>query len=212
MKKMFLAYTTLIITFFSAYVFAAIVDLGEHGATFEILEKDLLKVLQQKMSSGEGQQLLAQLDENLMKEKINGPQPKAVPHITLAKDDREFYVDPSLELSTDLSDHKGQVFYKAGEKVNPLSMITLSKGYIFIDGDKKSHIEFAKNVCNQKHMFIILVKGNIQQIQKENPSLHIFFDQDGVMCHRFQITKVPSVMEQDGLKLKVTEHRLGALS
>lgn len=86
--------------------------------------------------------------------------------------------------------------------------MTLSKGYVFIDGDNLRHQEFAQNLNQNKSMMIILVKGNPLKMMKENGDVKVFFDQEGFMCKRFKISKIPSTVEQEGLMLRVSEHKL----
>lgn len=182
-------------------------DLGIFGSTFEIQEKDIREVLNEKLHSESGQKLLQDLMQGL-KDKGQNPTFKEPENISNAIENNSFLVDPSITLTSDFKDHQGIVFYKAGTLLNPLHHITLSKGYVFIDGDNLKHQEFAQNLNQNKSMMIILVKGNPLKMMKENPHVKVFFDQEGFMCRRFQISRIPSTVEQEGLMLRVTEHKL----
>ncbi len=186
-------------------------DLGTYGSTFDIQEKDIREVLAEKMQSETGQKLLQDLLQSL-KEKSQNPAFKVQKNISNAIENNSFLIDPSITLTTDFKDPHGVVFYKSGTPLNPLHHMTLSKGYVFVDGDNPKHIEFAQNINqtnpSNKPMMIILVKGNPLKMIKDNPNMKVFFDQEGFMCKRFKISKIPATVEQEGLMLRVREHKL----
>ena len=191
---------------------AKVYDLGTYGTTFPIQEKNLIFVLKEKMESKEGVEKLSLFEKEFLSLQQGKKLPNSISSIQYAQEERHMWRDPSVQLSMDLKDHLGNIFYKAGEKVNPLNHMTLSKGYIFIDGELKEHLLFARKVACQKPMMIILVKGDPLKLMRENPGLRLYFDQDGIMCTRFQITRFPSTLEQEGKMLHLIEHKVGSTS
>ncbi len=194
-----------IFLFWVSHVCAEFKDLGVFGTTFPILEKNIIHVLKSKMQSEQGKELLAQL-ENKRKKIIQEEHylPKAVEGLMPTTVHNSYLFDPAISLSNDVSDHQGTRFYKAGDSLNPLELMTLSKDYVFIDGDRPKQVEWALQKQRQANTFIVLVKGDPLKIIKEH-QINIFFDQEGAMTHRFQLTHVPCVMQQEGKWLRITE-------
>jgi conjugal transfer pilus assembly protein TraW len=81
----------------------------------------------------------------------------------------------------------------------------LREGLIFIDGDDEKQVQFALKVRTQKEkkLKIVLVKGMPLKLQKQN-KVWIYFDQGGVITRQFGINQIPALVEQDGLKLKIS--------
>jgi len=116
-------------------------DLGVFGETFEIMEKDLLEHIKARLFQMRQDGSL-EFESNKIKEKIlsNVKTPQAVSGIKHAETERIFKYDPTIELTQDLSDHKGQVFARKGDRFNPLETMTLSKPLLFIVVDDKKQI------------------------------------------------------------------------
>ncbi len=182
-----------------------ITDLGTFGTVFPIKENHIISVLKAKMQSDEGKQLLAGMDEKI--KRIRNDRhvvPAPVGGVMPSPQHNSFLFDPSLSLKQDLTDHQGVRFYKAGDRVNPLDSMTLSKRYVFIDGDKPGQIEWAKRMQAEQNTLIILVKGDPVTVMR-NHAITVFFDQEGAMVNRFQLKHVPCSMHQEGKWLRITE-------
>jgi conjugal transfer pilus assembly protein TraW len=161
--------------------------------------------MQEKLASPKGQQLLRDFETRLKKageEKHYVPAPVAT--ITPTLEHRSYLFNPSVSLSQDLFDHNQVRFYKAGDSVNPLDSLTLSKEYLFIDGDKPLQVEWAKRTQNHKRIAIILVKGDPMRLMYRQ-NIKVFFDQEGAMTSRFQLSHVPCSLAQEGKMLRITE-------
>jgi conjugal transfer pilus assembly protein TraW len=180
-------------------------DLGVVGAVFPIKERNIMTVIQEKLASPEGKKLLSNFEKHLkqisethlyvpMPNKTLSPTPKH----------RSYLFNPSISLDKDLFDHKGTRFYQAGTKVNPLDHITLSKDYLFIDGDRPVQVAWARHYKASKNVMIILVKGDPLQVMRDH-GIQVFFDQKEAMAARFQLTHVPCSMTQEGRHLRMTE-------
>lgn len=185
-------------------------DLGIYGATYPIAEQDFLEFLQgrlaEMMRNGEWQKIQNEFKSNVAK---HAERPTPLTQITKATQARSWVYDPSITVPYDLRDHNGNVFAKAGTVANPLQFIALQKAFLFIDGDDKKQIEWAKKVDSTLlgKTKIILVSGSILLIEKLF-SKPIYFDQQGRLVQRFSIEHVPAMIQQDGLKLKVAEYAL----
>jgi len=187
-------------------------DLGTFGTVFTIHEKHIIEVLKEKIQSDEGKQLLRTIDEQVEKIRAQGHVvPTPVGNITPSPENNSFLFDPSMALTQDLWDHQWVRFYKAGDRVNPLDFMTLSKRYVFIDGERKDQIAWAKRMQEEKNTVIILLKGDPLTVMHDQ-DMTVFFDQEGVMTHRFQLKHVPCMMSQEGKRLRIAEWTEEALS
>ena len=185
--------------------YKSVKDLGTVGAVFPITERHIIDVLKEKLQSEQGRALLQDFEKKLKNVVADETyRPKSVLAITPTPEHTSYLFNPAVSFSQDVSDHKGTRFYKAGEAVNPLDHITLSKDYLFIDGDRPRQIEWAKGYQQQKKAMIILVKGNPFAVMKEH-DLQVFFDQEGAMVQRFKLRHVPCSMKQEGKSLRITE-------
>ena len=119
---------------------------------------------------------------------------------------RIHYHDPSYVVPEDIYDHKGNLLYKAGYKVNPLNQVPLREKLIFINGDNGEQVKYAlkKRKEYQGLAKIILTKGTPLEIQRKE-KVWMYFDQQGVLTTKLGIKAVPALVEQSGLRLKVTE-------
>lgn len=180
-------------------------DLGVFGTTFPVLEKNIITVLKEKMTSEIGRKLLGLLEEKQRKiadEKYYVP--KAIQGLTPTVVHTSYLFDPTISLPHDMSDHQGKIFYKAGAPLNPFDHMSLSKRYVFIDGDRSQQVAWAKKLKEHQNMMIILVNGDPLKLMKEH-EIEVFFDQEGAMVQRFQLRHIPCVMAQEGTLLRITE-------
>lgn len=178
-------------------------DCGVEGHTFPIQEPDFLKQIEDKLES---------IDKNgeleiLQKKALNKAQnfirrPQSVHGITHTHSPRIFVYDPSVTVPYDLKDHHGRVFHKAGTRVNPLTMKSLSTPLVFIDGDDLKQVQWALTAHAQAK--IVLIKGSPFELMElyERP---FYFDQQGVLVKKLGIKQVPAVVKQSGLALEISE-------
>jgi conjugal transfer pilus assembly protein TraW len=181
---------------------------GTYGHVFEIAEEDLLDVMERRLRhlhhKGSVKQLQKEFSQKTL-EKLKRPQP--VSGLLKTPEERTWTFDPSITLAKNLSDHKGRRFYKAGDKVNPLSLRSLSKTLLFLDGDDPDQVAWAQGQeKGHKRVLWILVKGSPFLLFQENRS--VFFDQMGVLVKKLGISHVPASVIQEGKHLRITEHVL----
>lgn len=180
-------------------------DFGIEGHTYKIIEEDMLKVIEQRLSKVDLEQLNNKMTE---KAKAYIERPTAVSGITRVKETREFFYDPTYILEEDIKDHRGIIIHHKGTKVNPLNSVPLREALIFIDGDDQSQVELALSLRakQQGKAKIILVKGSPLQLQRNHrkDKIWFYFDQSGYLTKKFGINQVPALVTQEGLALKVT--------
>ena len=108
-------------------------------------------------------------------------------------------------MSKDLKDHKGVVFHRKNDKVNPLHYLKMTKPFLLIDGDDADHLTWALRMLKKYPLGkIILVKGAPLQIWREI-GLTIYFDQLGNITKKLGIKQVPALVTQSGDALLIQE-------
>ena len=178
-------------------------DFGVKGHRWEIAETDILEYIEKKLKAVDVKQLQEEMIKKT-KERVERPEP--VLGIKTALLQRMYYFDPSYVVPEDIYDHKGNLLYKAGYKVNPLDQVPLRERLIFINGDNKEQVKhaLAKRKEYQGLAKIILTSGKPLEIQRTN-KVWIYFDQQGVLTSKLGIKAVPAIVEQAGLKLRIIE-------
>ena len=182
------------------------VDYGVLGEVFDIQEQDLIEVIMQKLHTlQENGQLETYQHQIQAKVKESIERPRPIKDVVHTKTPRAYTFDPSIVVSKDLKDQNGNVFYKNGTKVNPLTIRPMTKPLLLIDGDETNHLTWALKMLKTYPLAkIIFVKGAPLKIMKEI-GLTIYFDQQGVICKKFGIKQVPALITQKDDQLLIQE-------
>lgn len=174
-------------------------NLGTHGTTFEIQERSLLTVIQDRLkqleSTGKIESLQTELQQQMAK-RVNRPLP--VSNIAKATRYQTRLYDPSFVVSEDIKDHQGKVIAKKGDSYNPLDKMSFGVPLTFIDGDDKEQVQWALS----REAKIVLIKGAPLELRKDHKR-EFYFDQGGVLCDKFGITEIPARVSQHQKKLLV---------
>jgi conjugal transfer pilus assembly protein TraW len=178
-------------------------DFGVEGHTYEIQEQDILEYIESKLRTLDLEKIKSEAKERV-KKSVNRPKP--VDNISDAKEDREYFYDPTFILEETLFDHLGRVIHPAGTRINPLERIPLREVLIFINGDNEKQVKFAitEHTKRDKKAKIILIKGSPIELQRKH-KIWIYFDQEGILTGKFGIAQVPAVVSQEGKRLKINE-------
>jgi len=182
-------------------------DYGIAGNTYEIREKNFLQEIQEKLQEAKRNGKLAKFQESVKKKIENDVKnPRPVSGISKAVIAREWIFDPSTSFPHDMRDQKGEVFYKAHTRVNPLDYTSLSKVIIFIDGSDEKQVKWAlsQRKLLKKPTKIILVAGPIDELMQKN-NVRLYFDQNGIQTSKLNIKAVPAIVEQAGKMLRIRE-------
>ena len=186
-------------------------DLGVVGPTYAISEPDLLQHIRSKlqalMDSGDWARLQSQAQERL---KRAVREPTAVP-LARTRTPRSFTFDPSTTLDRNLTDPKGQLIHAAGTRLNPLSVVSLSKRLVFFDGRDAQQTQWVERLIREGgsttppvRWLAIATNGAPAELMKrwQHP---VYFDQQGRLTRRLGITQVPALVRQEGLRLRIDE-------
>lgn len=181
-------------------------DLGTFGEMFPIAETNLVEAIQSKLAKLEQDGSLKNYQAQVQsKVEAKLKRPTAVSGVVHTKKPKTFTFDPSITVTADLKDHKGNVFHKKGEVVNPLHYRSMTKPLVFIDGYELKHIEWALKVLKKYPMAkVILVKGEPLKLMDEL-GIAIYFDQFGKLTQKLGIGQVPALVTQDNNLLKIEE-------
>ena len=178
-------------------------DFGVAGHSWPIIEQDMVAYIKERLEQLKADGTIDAKNEELKQKTINYVnQPYPVQGVGYANKTRTWLYDPTLTVQKDIYDGDGRVFIKRGTTVNPLQHMPMTKTLVFVDGDKKSHIRFARSLPGD--VKIILIKGRPIDLMKKI-KVPVFFDQKGDLIKRFSIKNVPATVKQEGLYLKVME-------
>ena len=174
-------------------------DLGIHGKLYEIKEEDMLSYVKRKAGEIDLQALRESMEKKI--EESYAEHSLVSLDVPSATEERVRYVDPSVVVRNPLYDHTGKMISPAGI-VNPLDHISLSKSIIVLREDQLKRA-LKKISGNGEKPILILTDGDIQRAS--SLAGQIVYKASPFMLRRFQIKKVPSLIEQQGRKLKVKE-------
>ena len=198
----------------AAFLFAATLaalpvsakDLGVRGATWPVAEPDLLEEIEARLVEMQRSGELAQLEQEARdraRRKLEEPDP--VPGIAPARELRSRLFDPSIAVARDIRTPDGVLIAAAGARVNPLERLPLTRDLVFVDGRRPAEIAWA--LAHERPVKIVLLAGRPLDLMRTHRR-PFFFDAAGRLAERFAIAATPSLVEQAGTWLRITEFRL----
>jgi conjugal transfer pilus assembly protein TraW len=186
-------------------------SLGVIGPTYKIQEEDLMVVMQrlgkEYESSGQMERDHQAAIEQVRKTIENPP---ALEGITNTETPRSFFYDPTYVVPKNIVDHKGNVIYPAGYTFNPLDIRPLTKQWLFFDARDERQVDYAKKLFAQKGEFkimLILTAGSYMEFMRKTKMI-VYYDQYGVMTKKLGVTHVPSLVSQEGRRIRIDEIKL----
>jgi len=178
-------------------------DLGVRGATWAIAEPDLLAQIEARLVGMERSGELARLEEEARasaRRRLEEPVP--APGIAPARERRSRLFDPAIAVARDIRTADGALIAAAGTRVNPLERVTLSRHLLFVDGRREAEIAWA--LTQARPAKIVLLAGRPLELMRRHRQ-PFFFDQGGRLAARFGLRFTPSLVEQAGTRLRITE-------
>lgn len=181
-------------------------DLGTWGELYPIAEQDMLTTINTRLQAMQDSGELDMQQEAYKKQVIEKSlRPDPVSGLTIARENRTHYINPSLTVAEDMADHQGRVFARKGDVVNPLDTVPFNQTLYFIDGDNPDQLRWMKAQKPATMVYrVILVNGDIREATRALGE-RIFFDQKGTMSRRFELTAVPArvTLGEDKRSLRV---------
>jgi conjugal transfer pilus assembly protein TraW len=177
------------------------------GPTYSIVEHDMLKAIDSHLREKERSGELAKMErESIARAKTKLENPNPVTGLTKAERNHTFFYDPSIIVPEAIKDHHGQIVVAAGTRVNPLDYASLSKHLLFFDGADPAQLDKALQLIGYYNGMVkpILTNGPIGEITRKWQQ-QVYFDQGGILVRKLGITHVPSLVSQDGKRLRIDE-------
>lgn len=184
-------------------------DLGVIGKTYDITERDLIEVIQNKLKHMEKTGELAKFQNDYKNRVIDGIEhPKPILGIQATATAKTHYYDPSMVTDKDIADATGKILYPRGTRVNPLDYIGWNKYLLFVDGRDAKQLEFSKKItaASDRPVKLVLIAGEPLELMRKW-KMTIYFDQGGKLTKRFAITQVPAIVRQEEKRLRIDELR-----
>ena len=178
-------------------------DLGVRGATWPVAEPDLLVEietrLQEMYRSGE---LTRLEDEARERARRQLEEPEPAPGIAPATEERSRPFDPAITVAQDIRTSDGTLIAATGTRINPLERVGLTRDLIFVDGRREAEIAWA--LAHDRPAKIVLLAGRPLDLMRRHRR-PFFFDTGGRLAARFGIAATPTLVQQDGSRLRLTE-------
>jgi len=186
---------------------AAAKDLGVRGATWPVAEPDLLEEIEARLTEMQRSGELARLEDEAReraRQRLEEPEP--VPGIAPATEERSRPFDPAITVARDIRTESGTLIAASGTRVNPLERVGLTRDLIFVDGRREAEIAWAleRMMSGDRPAKIVLLAGRPLDLMRRHRR-PFFFDTGGRLAARFGIAVTPTLVEQDGSRLRLTE-------
>lgn len=172
-------------------------DLGVHGRLYEIREEDMLSYVRRKAGGIDMRALRENVTRNL--ERTRGKLSVVSLGVPPAEEERTRYVDPSVNVPNPVYDLEGKIVSPAGT-VNPLDYVPLSKPILFLREDQ---VEPLLGEIGEKKPVLLLTDGDVRAAS--SLAGRTVYGANPFILERLRIEKTPSLVTQDGPRLKVRE-------
>ena len=178
-------------------------DLGVRGATWPIAERDLLAEIETRLLEMQRSGALARFEaEARERARRTLEEPEPVPGIAPARERRSRLFDPAITVAREIRTPDGTLIAAAGTRISPLERIELARALLFVDGRRAAEVAWA--LAHENPVKIVLLAGRPLELMRKH-SRPFFFDQGGRLAARLGIAATPSLVEQAGTRLRITE-------
>ncbi|MBK6639096.1 MAG: type-F conjugative transfer system protein TraW [Rhodocyclaceae bacterium] len=177
------------------------------GPVYPIAEPDMLQEIERRLKEKERSGELARLQkEAIERSKQSVETPRPVQGLAAAERNRTFYYDPTYRVPQTIRDTEGNVVVAEGTTINPLDYISVPEYLLFFDGRDARQVAMAVSIMEHYKGQIkpILIGGAVLEMSRQWKR-QVYFDQGGVLVRKLGITRVPSLVTQEGKKLRIDE-------
>lgn len=171
------------------------------GRTYSFAEKDMVEEIHE----------IIEKDKDKINAKLKLEKDKALrwkpqqEKLTIAVKNRVFYPDITYVVPDDIKDVNGRIMYPKGYKFNPADYVRMRQTIVIIDSTNKLQVAWAKKnkyLDDMKYM-VLLNEGNAYEMQKKYKKPFYYVDKK--FSDKFKIEKTPSLVQQVGNKIQVSE-------
>lgn len=168
------------------------------GPVYAIKEPDMQQVLRKKFESADWHKAMQAAKDRAQRTEIDVSLPPA-------EKDRVRLVDVSSPLPRDIKGPNGEILARAGTMINPLEFVSLDSRYVVFDPTSRyESAVVAKWRKQHSSVTLIATHWDARLGAKYDAAVYVL---DPLLKRRFQIEHTPSLVEQEGVRLKVTEVR-----
>ena len=125
--------------------------------------------------------------------------------------------DPRFVIPQDYRDEKGQVVVRRGTVIEPLKIMPLTMGLIFIDGRDQKQVDYAIAAGRREPLKIVLTAGSYYDLRVKyqnqdwngTKTIPFYFDQNKMIInqlarlYQIKIDAVPAKLTQVGNRLQI---------
>lgn len=201
---------TVLFLFFSGVVvftfgraFGRIENLGREGAVYDIVEKDAMQEIEERLAKVD----IEAIKKSLRKSVIDKLSNINIPGIGKAVRDDVRTFRPIYTLPFDIRDEKGRVIYPKGYTFNPLQLFSFPYIFVFIDGSSKKEIDWFLNnsgLSNRWDIIVMITKGSV--FDTWSSLGRYVFAADKHIVNWLQVRRTPSVVYASGDYFVVVEY------
>jgi len=177
------------------------------GPVYPIVEADMMEAMMMKLKKLESNGTLDQLKKEAITRSLSyANKPQATQGLSPAVKANTWLVDPSYIAAKDITTPDGKYVARAGEKVNPLDYVPLSRYMILFNGESEKEIRTAKRLGEYfkgQVKFVLEAGSPVELSRKWNTP--VYFDQNGALVHKFGIRHTPAMISQEGKQLRIDE-------
>lgn len=179
--------------------------LGTFGRVYPVEERSMLDALHEKLRVWDEGGKLAGLEAAFRRRVLAAIEQPAGLGIAKAHQSVSRTFDPTLITTVDIRDAEGELVIPAGQAINPLDRMPLTKSLLFIDGEDEAQVAWLQQrLALEPRAVPILVAGSWlalgQRLQRP-----VYFDQQGLMAGRLGIKAVPSRVYQEDRSIRIDE-------
>ena len=174
-------------------------NLGVHGKLYEIEEEDMLSYVKREAREIDMKTLWENIERKLGESYAEHSSVSL--NVPSAEKERVRYIDLSVVVENPLYDHTGKMISPAGT-VNPFDHVSLSKNILVLREDQIEMMLEETGERGEKRI-LILTDGDIQRAS--SLAGQIVYKASPFVLKRLKIEKVPSLVTQEGKKLRVKE-------
>lgn len=184
-------------------------DFGVKGPVRDILERDLIEVMKERVAAIDWEEKKRRAKENFWKKQTYLPLPEAVV-------DSQRFVDPTIAITRDITGADGTVIVKAGAKINPLEMKSFDQALVVFDPLSEGQLNTVKILSNQlksKYNRITYIATRFDQTDGQGSYKKItdaldapVFKLTPEVKSRFDLKSVPVTVTAEGKMFVLTEY------
>ncbi|HHI9467514.1 TPA: type-F conjugative transfer system protein TraW [Legionella anisa] len=179
---------------------------GVVGEVFPVAEKSFLQLIEERLQalSKKGEfEALNKRWVNTVASHANRPLPL---NLQRGMRSNTHYYLPQIILNQNITDSNGKALYLKGTRINALEHLsTYTPCWLFFNADDKAQFLWAKKQIQRcANPKIILTGGAIKSTENQLNAV-IYFDQEGRITKKLNISAVPARVIREGNTLRIEE-------